>query len=78
MALSQTAIDRRRIILSWVKQTMDDQDFRMLHATSGRTPGGLLHRRLLMLVAQAGISDVAGVHILDSDENWEVFRFETK
>jgi hypothetical protein len=78
MALSQTAIDRRRIILDWARQAIDDRDFRMLHATSGRTPGGLLHRRLLMLVAQAGIPDVDSIHILDSDENWEVFRFETK
>ena len=76
--LTQTAINRRRIVTNWIKGEFISPQFFMNSEKKGRTRGALLYRRLLMLAAQVGIPDVNDVHFLDNDTNWQQIEHETK
>ena len=78
MAMTQLALERRAQVEQWVLGNIHSASYRALHKHGGNTEGYLGHRRLMMMAGQVQIPDNNGVHILDDDANWRIFRREMK
>jgi hypothetical protein len=81
MALSEKVIRRQRRIKHWCLDELQDYHFPILFEKSSQSIGRVMLQRIISLAGQAMIPEDAastGLHILDDDETWLVFRREMK
>ena len=72
--LSEKAQERKREVINWGRRTTSGRHW--YEQTRDGFSGRLVSKRLYMIVGQVLVPDVAGVHLLDNDENWHIIERE--